>query len=1657
MATRPSSRDEFEVALVCALPLEYNAISLLFDEFWDEDGDRYGRAIGDLNTYTTGRFGNFDVVLVLLPNTGNVSAASATASLRSSYSGLRLVILTGTCGGVPFSGMGDEILLGDVIISRTVIQYDYGRQYSDNFKTRDTTEDVLGRPNKDIRGLVSFLETELGRERLKKRATVFLKQIQDLPPKGNRRRADIYKYPGACSDKLFEANYRHKHYLSPQCSCAKCYDCEDAVCEESRDSMCDRVGCDDQHIIKRRRLDTNRASKQQDFGEESQTPSIFIGRFGSSGTVVKSGKHRDEIAKHYGVLAFETEAAGVWDELPCIIVKGVSNYADSHGSKHWQDFAAATAACVAKALVEQYPKTDKTFRAQIEQQMKELMDNKESNKCLQDLRQTDPRDDKTRIQRSKGHLLKDSYRWILDHVDFKKWRYDSQHSLLWIKGDPGKGKTMLLCGIIDEMEESTTTQCLSYFFCQATELQLNSATAVLRGLIYMIIIQRPALISHVRKKYDHSGKKLFEDGNNWEALSKTLLAILNDPSLTDVILIIDALDECVKGSSHLLDFINQASCSSRAKWIVSSRNWPIIEESLEDVMHGVKLCLESNESLVSAAVQSFIRYKVQHLATKKSYDKNTQIEIEQHLMSNAHGTFLWVALICQELADPRVRKRHTLQKLKSYPSGLDALYKRMMQDIHESLDAEICRQILAITSVVYRPITLSELSCLMESHIDDDDDDDELKEIIGFCGSFLTIREETIYFIHQSAKDFLLEKASDQILTLGIEHQHHTIFSRSLNQLSQILHRDMYSLNLPGASIKYISSPDPDPLAPIRYSCIYWIDHLIASEHTRELSHGKMPRSEDMISTFFERRYLYWLEALSLLRSMSEGVLAMQKLEKIQMPQLTELIEDANQFIRSHKQAIESAPLQVYASALVFSPSHSRVRRLFVAEEPKWILTKPTMEKRWHAYLQHTLESDSWAVAFSRDSALIALGSQDNSIQLWRTSVGDCVRELEGHKKAITSIAFSHNSKLIVSGSRDKTIRLWCTSTGNCLQVLKGHESDIKSVAFSHDAALIASGSVDKTIQLWSTSTSDCIQDFEAYDHKTVALAFSPDSALVASCSVHGTVQLWRTITGGCTGAPTRPQKLIKHDHGVQSVTFSHGSAPIVLADADPCLWDVDMAKHLRIGTSNILGEAVFSHDAKLIAVTGNGNTLRIWHTVTGKCVHELKGHSDRVSSVTFSHDSKLIASGSDDNTIRIWSVDTGNCVQELKGHDSHISGVAFSHDSKLIVSTSLDKTARLWRVDTNSPQQEDAAVIETKNTFFVFSNDSRLVASASKEIISLWCPHTGRCTQELKGHGGYVQSIAFSHDTALIASLSGDGGVRLWRTDTGDCVQKLQLLGESGGWSSVSIAFSHDCAIIAAASPWDNRNIQVWSVFDGNFLFEIPGQVPLVFSHDSALIASPHLETRRVGLWRTTTGDFVQELQSNSADIVRSPVFSSDSMLLAAVASENIKLWRVASGKCIRTFPRPDDDDILEIVTISHDSALVAAISTVKNIIAVWRVDTGDLVQCVDLQSKGLLFSNRLSFTKDKLEILTEVGLVAIDGTGGSVVWRPLPRHFVGPGISSDRSWITWNDDNILRLPAELQSSEYAISGSIVAIRRVSGRVIFIRLSADMLSNLYR
>lgn len=130
------------------------------------------------------------------------------------------------------------------------------------------------------------------------------------------------------------------------------------------------------------------------------------------------------------------------------------------------------------------------------------------DQCLAHLQISDPRYDKARIESVKGGLLKDCYRWILEPKDFQQWRGDSESHLFWIKGDPGKGKTMLLCGITEELSTAPIDQCLvSYFFCQATDASLNNATAVLRGLVYMLLNKT----SHLQSTFTRNGKSQVSD------------------------------------------------------------------------------------------------------------------------------------------------------------------------------------------------------------------------------------------------------------------------------------------------------------------------------------------------------------------------------------------------------------------------------------------------------------------------------------------------------------------------------------------------------------------------------------------------------------------------------------------------------------------------------------------------------------------------------------------------------------------------------------------------------------------------------------------------------------------------------------------------------------------------------------------------------------------------------------------------------------------------------------------------------------------------------------------------------------------------------------------------------------------------------------------
>lgn len=308
---RPTDRNGFEIAIICALTLEADAVEALFDSYWDDEGVPFDKAAGDPNAYSTGAIGRHNVVLAYMPGMGKVNAATVASNCRISFPNIRLGLVVGIAGVVPFGPDGEEITLGDVIISDGIIQYDFGRQLHDGFIRKDTLLDCFGRPNTEIRALLAKSKSLRGRRALFSNLTEHLQALLFDPQLAA-------KYPGTDQDILFDPTYRHV----------------------SDEEPCDRSGCNGK-TISRQRLQTN----------HDVSPAIHFGLVACGDMVMKSGQDRDLIAAREQVIAFEMESAGVWDVLPCVVIKGACDYADSHKNKKWQRYAAATAAACTKAFL----------------------------------------------------------------------------------------------------------------------------------------------------------------------------------------------------------------------------------------------------------------------------------------------------------------------------------------------------------------------------------------------------------------------------------------------------------------------------------------------------------------------------------------------------------------------------------------------------------------------------------------------------------------------------------------------------------------------------------------------------------------------------------------------------------------------------------------------------------------------------------------------------------------------------------------------------------------------------------------------------------------------------------------------------------------------------------------------------------------------------------------------------------------------------------------------------------------------------------------------------------------------------------------------------------------------------------------------------------
>jgi nucleoside phosphorylase len=305
---RRLTHDDYTVAFICPMGVELAPVKAMLDK-----RHQSLPTSRDVNSYTLGSMGVHNIVIAVMPETGNNKAATVATQLLNDFRSIRFGLLVGIGGGIPGEDE-DDIRLGDVAVSKAtgtfggVVQFDRGKIHSDG---RFERTGALGKPRPVLQANVESLKADhkLTSNQISKYLTEMFKRFPNME--------EEYSCPGVEHDQLFKATYNHKGGKTCRL-------------------------CDQKEVVER-------------VSRKDPAPRIHYGTIGSANEVIKDSETRDKLRKDLGIICVEMEAAGLMDDFPCLVIRGICDYADSHKNKQWQPYAAATAAAYAKELLSIIP------------------------------------------------------------------------------------------------------------------------------------------------------------------------------------------------------------------------------------------------------------------------------------------------------------------------------------------------------------------------------------------------------------------------------------------------------------------------------------------------------------------------------------------------------------------------------------------------------------------------------------------------------------------------------------------------------------------------------------------------------------------------------------------------------------------------------------------------------------------------------------------------------------------------------------------------------------------------------------------------------------------------------------------------------------------------------------------------------------------------------------------------------------------------------------------------------------------------------------------------------------------------------------------------------------------------------------------------------
>ncbi|KAK2608997.1 hypothetical protein QQS21_002477 [Conoideocrella luteorostrata] len=721
------AREAYSVGWICAITTEYVAAQSFLEE--EHRRPRYV-APHDNNDYTLGRVGNHNVVIAVLPDGeyGTVSAASVARDMLHSFPNIRFRLMVGIGGGAP--SPKHDIRLGDVVVSTPcdgksgVFQYDFGKAiHGEGFRTTG----FLNQPPKVLRAAVNGLKAqyEVKGHQLEESIKIRLEKIRGLGTK--------YKRPNAGSDRLYRSTIVHP---------------------PDKEANCTEVCGDDSSKL------VTRAERR----ESEAIPTIHYGLIASGNQLMKNAVIRDQLASENDVLCFEMEAAGLMDDLPCLVIRGICDYSDSHKNKEWQGYAAMAAASYAKDLLSRILPNEVEAEKRIAGD-NESLDGERKQELLDSLRfdQIDAR--QMTIKNAHAKTCK----WLLQAPEYVDWLQKSKlrehHGFLWIRGKPGAGKSTIMKFVLVNARENIKDEIIISFFFNARGDNLEKSTnGMYQSLLLQLLEGRPELQDAFGslRLVTQSGRP-----GQWsvESLKYLFEQVIRRLKKSSVLCFIDALDECdesqIRDMISFFEHMGELTMSADVSFLVcfSSRHYPHIT-----LTRGLSLVLEGQ----GGHSQDIICYLDSKL--KIGHSKLAE-QIRNDIQEKASGVFLWVVLVVEILNKEYDRGRiHALKKkLQHIPGDLHELFRDILtRDNNNRDELLLCIQWVLFARQPLRPEQLYfailagvEHQALSRWNSDEITLSDMKRYIVDSSKGLTEItrsKNATVQFIHESVRDFLLKE-----------------------------------------------------------------------------------------------------------------------------------------------------------------------------------------------------------------------------------------------------------------------------------------------------------------------------------------------------------------------------------------------------------------------------------------------------------------------------------------------------------------------------------------------------------------------------------------------------------------------------------------------------------------------------------------------------------------------------------------------------------------------------------------------------------------------------------------------------------------------------------------------------------------------------------